>query len=570
MRKFKTNPKDDRRTNRDAEMADSAAKDYREDSKVRNKQGNRHKFNKNQNKSTNKNNRKNGDSKYRVSTSNPFQWYDAFPQVIKDAGNLGFGVPLGKSIIDDFNVDLPSSGSKAYRSYYSSPGVLALTFVPGIGWSEDKTSPINRSATKMFVYLRSGQKAAKDYNSQDMMMMIMALDSCYAFHKLLQRIYGCMSLATPVNYYYPRTLVHAQGVDFDDIEANMSDFRAYINQFAISLGSYTLPGNIDILKRHMWMNSGIYADQNSAKAQTYMFVPSGFWKYDNTVTTGSKLTFKRWTSPDATTKLKFADIKAFGQDLLNSILGDDDAAFISGDLLAAFGTQTMATVDETPEGYRILPSYDVDVLMQIQNCTICGFLDAASLVITQDPSVNKGAIIFKPKTQEMYAPSLTGKVPINLVDLNTSYERVVEATRLVAASKTKWNKTVEQLNNSGMALELDICAADIVEGVYIATGFNNNTWSIFKRLITQDIVVKPTSTGSTIDSLLSSIAKMSAFDWAPRVNLWIASTASMRLDSFIWETDNVTYADHTQVEQLHEAAFTSLFNVPEMAFTLKK
>lgn len=561
-----------RKSNRDKEIADEAMKDVREDSKNSRTSGNsKHRKGKKP-RSQDKRGGSNYNRKDVMSTSNPFSWYNAFPQVIKDAGNLAFGIPLGSPI----SASPKTAGYPETKEYM--PGLMAIRFIPGIGWSADKNSPVNRAATRMFVYLRSAQKAAKDYNSQDMMMMILALDSLYMYHELLKRAYGLMSFVTPVNKYFPRVIVESMGFDFDDLEANLSDFRAYINQFAINLGSYTLPGNIDILARHKWMCSGLYADQDSAKAQVYYFVPEGFWKYNNTVASGSELNLVQWYKEpgDNVTNLKtLKDIKNFGSDLLNAILGDEDAAFISGDLLAAFGEKVMATLEETPEGYRIYPSYDPVVLSQIQNATLTTMYpwkdNSASLrKITQDPSINQGAIIYKP-TVYTGAPFLAENRMLNVYNMNVGYEQVVEMTRLVCQCT---NNVTPTAGTGEQLWELNAASADICTVASIYTIDPSVTTSAYQavhgaryfNIISGDI------RGTTVNLCMEQmgrIAKLSAFDWAPQHAIYNTKGSAWGGPVRIWEVDNVTTISPEQLVALQEAAFTSLFNVPEMAFTNK-
>lgn len=325
-------------------------------------------------------------SDYELSTSNPYSpWYDRFPQFTKDAGTLAFGIPLGQPIT------IPG-GDKI-----TVPGVMALGFYPGIGYSADNMSPINRSVIRFYTYLRDIQKAAAKYDPADVMMYILTLDSAYMFYYMCRRAYGVANLFTPVNKYYPKVLLRAMGFD-DSITENLADFRMYINRFAISLGSYTIPEGIEFCSRHEWMCSGLYTDSDSTRAQTYVFVPEGFWKYNNTVETGSQLDFVAWLPQqnDLSTRHSLSDIMSIGNSLLNAIVGDQDTGNISGDIYSAFKGRTKKLM-ETAETLMILPAYDKTVLSQINNATLVGLYDASyTPVITQDPSINNGAIIYTP------------------------------------------------------------------------------------------------------------------------------------------------------------------------------
>lgn len=159
------------------------------------------------------------DTDIEISRRNAYSWYSHFPQFTKDAGTLAFGIPLGQTI---------TRGSDKVQI----PGILSLRYLPTIGYSADNTSPINRSAIRLYTHIRNIQKAAAKYDPADLMMYLMALDSCYSFWAMLRRAYGTAQLYTPVNKYYPRNLLNVQGIA-NEVADDLAALRAYINKFAL-------------------------------------------------------------------------------------------------------------------------------------------------------------------------------------------------------------------------------------------------------------------------------------------------------------------------------------------------
>lgn len=515
------------------------------------------------------------DSAVDMSKTNDFNWYNAFPQFTKDAGSLAFGIPLGQPIV------------KANGDYMFIPGIMSLQFYPGIGYSKDMSSPINRSAVRFYTYLRNIQKAAAKYDSADVMMYLMALDSCYMFHSLMRRAYGAAQLFTPVNKYYPKQILSLMGFD-PSIADDLAAFRAYINQFAISLGSYTVPGNIDIFNRHQWMCEGLYLDGVGEKAQTYMFVPEGFWKFNNTVTTGSQLDFVPWMAQDTntTTLHTLSQVQAIGKSLINAILNDEDTGNISGDIYSAWGPNGVKKMVETPEGLQVIPVYDETVLSQIENATIMGVYSSSyTPVISQSPEVGNGAIIYTPKfkgvtdaktayvngSSSPSGASLYGQplftAPGAFLNMHVSQptpEQVIEATRLMVDVNTGMGVTTSHEDISPSTMGADVVSRTKI-GVFDYT--TGNTIGMRTIVHTSNGIYMGDG-GPSIEYL----ALNTVFDWSPMQ--WVYKlTQNGESGNWIYgidinrpgaDIDNLTYVSATQLEMMHEAVMLSLFNIPQM------
>lgn len=481
-----------------------------------------------------------------ISKSNPVQLYNKYTQFAQDAGKLSFSTPVGEFI---------NFGAGGSAASYASPGIMRIRFTPAIGVSKDFTSPVNRSSIKFWTYLRSIQKASSDYNHQDITMMMLALDSAVCFHSLMRRVYGLLTDVTPQNKYYPRALVAASGFSFDDLITHISDFRSYINEFAYLMEQYAIPKNVTLLERHQWMCEGIYTDSQSAKAQTYIFVPNGFWQYDNTVETGSQLTYKGWISAGAagTQAHTFAEVVAFGNSLINAMSGDEDFGYISGDMYVFYNGDTFK-VPYTDETYRILPSYDETVLSQIENATLVGELvndETSPLVITQNPNVNAGAILFQPLAA--HAPE-SENILMNFHWDSPSSDQVLEASRLIT--------TLADGSGSGY-LALKSCGTEIITEVDVFTRNIATGKYRFNPVPYQTVNVNVTTT--TVVEALNIIADMSnlqAFDWAPRLTVYEQTGDTGQNLSVVgttWDLDNVSEVSNSQIANLNTAALMSLF-----------
>lgn len=485
-----------------------------------------------------------------MSRSNPLSYYNKYDTFVTDAATLPFAQPVGAvNSVVDYVEDYQSGDGEAS---YITPGVCVLYFVPSIGVSKDFSSPINRSSIRFYTYLRSNQKASATYDHQDVTMMEIALDSCYMFHGLCSKLYAIINQFTPVNEYYSRATVLSCGGNFDDLRSNLQDFRAYINAFAYSLGQYALPKDITLFDRHRWMVEGQYTDSDSTKAQTYMFVPAGFWKYDNTVPTGSQCTWVEYQGTNYTgstnpTLYTFAQLKSLGDSLLNAISNEEDFAVISGDIYNFYGGDTYK-LPYIDENYSILPAYDKTVLSQIENAVICP-IDSTSLVISQQANVNTGAIIFRPKLN--WDVSVSGVSEMNFHWDKPTPADVIEASRLLSV-----------IDISAGVYGIEACGTEIVCGMRI---FSRNPASMAFRAMnyaTNVLNVQNADTVSTVSNVLQRVVLLAQFDWAPQLRLWaVPATGAPILLGTTWDVDNFDSIPRGYLSNIHLGCLLSLFKV---------
>lgn len=505
------------------------------------------------------------------SKSNPYSWYSKNAQFTTDAGNIAAAEPLGMLLKND-NGDV-----------ITIPGLMALHFIPTIGYSADLQSPFNRQVIRFRTFLRSIQRASEAYDSADIGMYMMTMDSAYMFWALMRRAYRVALLYTPMNKYYPRQLLAAMGFD-PSIADQLADFRMYINKFALSLGAFAMPQDFDINARHMWMCEGLYLDAENTRAQTYLFVPELFWTYNNTVETGSQLEPIWWQqqNTDVVTLHTLDQVKQIGTSIITAFTNDSDTALISGDVYRAYNGR-VRQLDEVGDMDQIAPIYDRTVLSQIENATIVGSPVISTMVITQDPSINGGAILFKPSfyCQSSFPASDSVTVytagswafknrAVNFHEDSPTPEQAIEATRLTVSTTTPIT------DNQNVPVTVDIFGADIVVSKLIYR-FNPVTYPAFNALIIKANDYYLYYSGSAEDSprrliarnSLSAMALETAFDWHPIAGVfessYTGSAGSLSSDLLYYngDVDNLTYVSAEKLALMHEAAMWSLFTIPD-------
>lgn len=482
-----------------------------------------------------------------MSRSNPISFYNKFKQFASDAATIPFAQPLGAV----YTVNNHEASDRA-----SVPGIMRLAFAPTVGISEDYTSPLNRSSINYYGRLRATQKAFGDYDHQDLTMMILSVDSACMFHALGRKIYGVLTDMTPVNRYYPRALVSACGVQFPDSQKQIQDFRAWLNEFALQIEQYCIPDNIELIKRHQWMCEGLYVDGPSSKAQTYMFVPTGFWKFESKTETGSSLSWVNYLDgPNINAPtLTIEEFEAIGNRLINAMSNNADFATISGDLYAYYGGSVMKLPYIT-EDYHILPTYDKVVLSQIENADISGYFNG-SPTITQSNEVGAGAIIFTP---EVYRNKGTlVQHFINMHEESPSSDAVMEATRLMAG--------FGKPDSTTGVTKVEFCGSELVQWLDIYR-VNPDTNGVQLRRINSDVSeIYSTLTPLQISSPIANALFLASFDWAPQIHYYYVDESKVPSEAYTylgntWDEDNFTEIKNEYVENIHTAALYSLFSV---------
>lgn len=333
-------------------------------------------------------------------TDNDPAWYAQNPQILKDSASFSFNYPLGSKL--NFGDDLFARN----LNRTSLPGIMAIYTSPAFGCSMHSNSPINTASRNIYSFVRHANSGHSNYDAPDLMLYLTAMDNLYAYVSFLKRAYGVMMPAYYTNRYMPKALVESMKLDYADLNANLNDFRSYINRLALRIGSMCIPASMSYMARHMWMYEHIWTDDTSDKAQLYLYTPHGFFLYGLDNDMAGCLKYKAlFGQEDKLLRLK--DLIAYGESMLEPILSSEDMNIMSGDILKAFGPENLYKINMIDEAYMVIPEYSSEVLDQIQNTTFIGHFKGTPL-LQQDPT--KGYLIFNPHFDPLYIPG-TGEYP---------------------------------------------------------------------------------------------------------------------------------------------------------------
>lgn len=500
------------------------------------------------------------------SKDNDVAWYVQSKELLNSSACIsmnnatGTGMSLIGSGVQASTVGAIPSNAAGINHYNHNlihvPGICTLGVVPCAGFATDNTSPVNVAAKNIYTWVRHMNSGAKNYNSPDLMIYIIAMTQAYAYYAWLTRLYGVVNLYSQVNRYLPDSLIVSMGVNPVDIRKHLPEFHYYINAFANKLGSMCIPDNMPLIWRQTWMFSGLYSDGDNQKSQIYLYNPTQFLKYDATGSTQGGVLKAVKVPKSAEQKLTFQQIKDIGDSILNPIIADEDMNIMSGDIKKAYSESGLMKVVEVDRNYTVVPKYSPEVLSQMQNASV---IPVDYLDIEQDidanclkNNVHWVNINLNPKN---FLGGGLNRV-FNLYGEDSSPERVMVATRLMATVRETLtfnsDHTVKTVN-----YELTSCGTEVVNEVA--------TYNWYPE--TNSLGYATTYTSFGMIGFIDAIHR-TKFAYAP-IFMMVTQEDTPKADEYypqgvIGDLDNWTVLQMNDIKKLHETATLSELAVPQM------
>lgn len=515
------------------------------------------------------------------------QWYFKDANILKDVASFSYSHPLGNRISWDRIFDIQQNTTDTHYGISnwcaSIPGLLTATIALTPGVATDAQDPINMAATNVYSYVRYKNSGASNYDSPDLMLYLLAMDSIYACWNWMKRIYGMASTYSQVNRYMPEAWIRANGVDFKDLMANLADFRGYLNIKTQEISAFCVPATMTYNIRHSWLFSNVYTDSSTTKAQQYMFVPAYFYKYSEaTSEKGGELIaepvlFKEELNTPVTL-LKTSDLMAYLDSLLEAVNYSEDIGIMSGDILKAYGEGGLFKVSTFDADYRVEPVYSREVLSQIENSIAArmyatGFngqsiFEIADFDVTQDPNTNF----------LQWHPSATGNLGmmkgsfLNFHWNSPTPEDVMVASRLKIDMRQSSDGTTMYIESSGSEFVMYYTLWANVQDSSVETRYSRNTALILGSVdFSNPVYIDARSTVTSATIPMRSywlIDQMSAFDWHPMIWTGLlfkgasdAYTTDMSL-GMLFDFDVYAVVDNDDLDALNTLALLTEFNVP--------
>lgn len=498
---------------------------------------------------------------------NDISWYSRYPSLLSAAGSFpfpyrpGMKLPVGNHTVTGIPDD------------YQIPGILALSWVPAFGWSEESTDPASVVGKEIYSRVRAAFSGTLRADAPDYVMYLGAMDSVFAYIAWLRRLYRVLNAWTPDNRLLPDALLtamHLNNLDIEQLRLERVQLWQYINELTLQSRKFKCPAIMDIFNRHFWMSDNVYTDAASINSQMYMFVPDALYKFamlplaDGSGNTGPGLELSAlpvWKL--RSTPITAAELYQYGVGLLQALVDWDEALVISGYLERAYQGVPSFTVAETPLFEPFNPVFEPEVLSQIENSRTApitynpyqGFsylLIGTAFRVTQNPLTN--AIVYKPSISVTFdqMPVLNtgnGMSPTLSIrnDAPTVADNVI-ASRL----QMTWDVTkAAESNTINFYVGTEIPVRWAYYGVPATlTTYPVNGWDSADIIQTEILIdsVLDTATRSVMDALLL----LPSFDWHPLV--WVTTTSSAPVGAGTWcagDVHNTTVITVEQLRNLH-------------------
>lgn len=488
--------------------------------------------------------------------ANDIRWYSNSPEQLKSAASLSWtGV----------------AGQQMFGQDESVPGVMVLDWVPSIGG--DDFTAVNQAANSMYSFIVHANSRNYKYDPNDLMLMILAGANAFSGFAEGVRVFGVMNRYNGIDRYTPQALVKALGFDFDDLRDNLSQMWFDLNHLANQLQQIWIPNVMPVVERWFWMNSNIYRDSTSAKAQYYVFRQAVFYTLNETYSSnGTALTINTAHIHKPRDR-KWSDYMAGMNEMLNALINAQDRGMIFGDILNAYGADKLYAVSSIDVNYATPISYNAEVLSQIENASVCMVSAGA---ILQDMNKNRIYQEFAPKEYANFAALDDGPkyLPddgiLNFHQLTApTPEQIMVATRLRCAGLMITAADLSDEAHKKIAFKPVTNGTEIVIGVHV-----------YKMRYTGNVAYVGEGTDITTNFGQDKdtdfyMYEWCTFDWAPWLYRSNANTRSVPAKPSVGyimarlqptkcygDWDNWSEITREELSKLHTTAILSEFGVP--------
>jgi hypothetical protein len=360
-------------------------------------------------------------------------WYYSNEQMLKDVASIPMGIPAGYPI--------PVLGG-----YF--PGIMTMEYAPSVGITQEGSSPINVAAQALYSFMTHINSGSTNTEAPDNMMYLIAMDSLFTMYAEYRRAYGVAQVYARQNVYYANRLLEALNWDAEDVVSNLNAMRANINQLAVRLSRFAVPGNMTYGVRHIWMSSKVWCDDDGPKSQLYAYKLGRIFKWASTkYETGTALEnlhLAEFVTGDRDGKFTVSKFNAAMNNLIDELVYDSDIGIITRDIIHSFDNNELTVLSLIPEDYAVIPEYSMEVCSQFQNAVTLGeVLEAAQSKPSGGYDTEHGCDVYQEAGLIKWSPYFTGGNKatetgrlINFRKENVTPSDIIVATRLKSVAKS--------------------------------------------------------------------------------------------------------------------------------------
>ena len=155
--------------------------------------------------------------------------------------------------------------------------IASVLINPSVGYGNSTFDAINQAALKMYTEFSSSNMKTTQYGPQDIIACILALGEVVSLSSYIRRAVGFAGTTNPRNWLYPRKIVAAMGLDWDDLQKNVGIYREQFNYLSAIASAIAFPAGLDYFKSCASLYNDVFLDHTSGMAQAYVCIPASTW-----------------------------------------------------------------------------------------------------------------------------------------------------------------------------------------------------------------------------------------------------------------------------------------------------
>lgn len=290
-------------------------------------------------------------------------------QRVHDATALNFNYPVS-NVLGYLNKAAYLDGNTINIPEVVDYNVFRVSYIATLGSSK----AANLAAQKIFGEMRRTINVPTTYEAGDVFMYIQAVQSLAELIEHVKRVIRLANTYKTHNFMYPKALLSALKFDVDEVIDNGPRYREAVNKALMAMKYVAVPTVYESHAIRCTLNSSVFIDEESPKAQSILFTPDGFWRWNvaaGSSTNPSDLSYVQWAPRNIQTGMfSVVDVEYTLSSLLDAMLTDSDAQRIHGDILKCFGDGITLGGDVITESEYIEPVFAPYILYMLHNATI--------------------------------------------------------------------------------------------------------------------------------------------------------------------------------------------------------
>lgn len=272
--------------------------------------------------------------------------------------------------------------------------IMKIAINPSLGRSFNASSAINKAMLELYTTLSAQNSKTTNYTPGDLGMLFGALGSVASLSSFIRRTFGLLRVASPVNWAYPRAIINASGVWYDDLKSRVAEYRNRYNLLCVDFDSISFPTGFDYFKACEALYSNVFFDHTSAKAQTILTVPHSVWVYSELASEDYAALKTAELGLSTTSMIKMETLLDVLEEQIQAIRTSTLFNYVYPDVLKYTDMNPskvwkMTALDPT---YAVVPGYNEEFMLQFGNMEVLGAPTSKAI-----STIENGPVLFTPE-----------------------------------------------------------------------------------------------------------------------------------------------------------------------------